>query len=312
MSEIKDYLLVEKYAPTTVGECILPERIKKPVLDFVSEKNIPHMIFTGRAGVGKTSLAKSLCNDIGADMLYVNASIETGIDTVRNKLSQFASVSSFEGNPKVILLDEGDRMSPAAADSLKALIEQFQKSTRFIITSNNIHRIIEPIISRCTVFDFNQTTEETKLLQVETMKRVVSILKKEQIGFDPKSVASLVQKHYPDMRKVLGEIQRYSSNGTIDAGILVAENTSIDELMASIKSKKFGDMRKWIARNSDIDHSTIYRHIYDNLVTLFQPESIPTVVLILAQYQHYAASVVDQEINTVACMVELINEAKWK
>ncbi len=305
------YLLVEKYRPATVADCILPTRIKDQINSFISKKEIPHLMFYGSAGLGKTSLAKAICNDISADCMYINASNETSIDVVRNKITQFASTSSFDGNLKVVICDETDRLTNNAMDALKATMEAFHQSTRFIFTSNNIHKIIDPIRSRCIEFDFNPSQSEKEDMMVKSLKRIVGILKKEAIEFDIKSVASLLQKHYPDLRKTINEIQRYSSTGKIDSGILVQPETSMDELISNMKTKKFNEVRKWLARNSDTDHQTIYRHFYDNL-NLFAGNSIPTVILILADYQHKAAFVMDQEINTMACMIEIVQAAEWK
>jgi replication factor C small subunit len=206
-----------------------------------------------------------------------------------------------------------DRLSSSAQDSLKATMEQFAgATTRFIMTSNNKQKIIAPIMSRSTMYDFTMTTDERNALIPIAFKRIATILKAENIEYDPKSVASLVQKHYPDMRKTLNEIQRYSSNGKIDAGILIQENTTTDELIGFLKNKKFGDVRKWLARNPDLDHQLLLRHFYDNLTELFTPQTIPEVILILSQYQYYASRVVDQEINTMACLIEMVKGSEWK
>jgi DNA polymerase III delta prime subunit len=309
---INDFLLTEKYRPVTVDDCILPDRIKNTIKDFVKQGQTGNLLFSGTAGLGKTSLARAICHEISADVLYLNLSANTGIDAVRTNIMQFASTASFDGNLKVVIGDEFERLSQNGQDALKAIIDQFHQSTRFIFTTNNKNKVIDPILSRCTVFEFNPTSEETKELQAQSFKRVVSILKKEKIDFDIKSVAALVQRHYPDLRKTLNEIQRYSLNGKIDSGILVQENTTTDELVDYLKNKKFNDVRKWIARNPDIDHQGLFRFFYDNLLNFFEPKSIPNIILILAQYQHYSVTVVDQEINTMACLVELVGAAEWK
>jgi DNA polymerase III delta prime subunit len=311
MNENKSFLLVEKYRPVSVADCILPKRIKDQINGFISKKEIPHLMFYGTAGLGKTSLAKAICNDISADCMYINASSETGVDVVRNKITQFASTSSFDGNLKVVILDEFDRMGAHAMDSLKSTQEAFHQSTRFIFTSNNIHKIIDPIRSRCIEFDFNPTQDEKTDMMVQALKRVMTILKKEEIEFDVKSVVSLLQKYYPDLRKTINEIQRYASTGKIDSGILVQPETSIDELVANMKGKKFNDIRKWLARNADTDQNIIFRYFYDNL-SLFDGKSIPVVILILADFQYKSAFVVDQEINTMACLIEIVQGAEFK
>lgn len=306
------FLWVEKFRPTSIQDCILPTSIKKEISAFISDGQISNMVFSGTAGVGKTSAAKAIANELGADVLYINMSNETGIDVVRNQIVQFASTASFEGNLKIVIGDEAERLSANAQDSLKATIESFHKNTRFIFTTNNYSKLIDPLKSRCNHFEFKISDSEKKDMMAQMMKRCVEVLKLQSIDFDSKAIVSLVQKHFPDFRKTLNELQRYSTYGKIDAGILVAESTTFDELVTSMKEKKFADVRKWIARNSDLDPSTLFRYFYDNLTTLFDGKSIPNVILILAQYQHYAASVVDQEINNIACMVEIMGNAQWK
>lgn len=305
------FLFVEKYRPQKIDDCILPSAVKTELKAYIASGEITNMIFAGSAGVGKTSLAKAIAAELGADVLYINMSNETGIDVVRNQIVQFASTASFEGNLKIIIGDECERLSQNAQDSLKATIESFHKNARFVFTTNNINKVIDPIKSRCNIFDFKIPEDEKKDLLAQMMKRCVEILRLEKIDFDAKAIVALVQKNFPDFRKTLNELQRYSTYGKIDAGILVSEATSFDELIASMKAKKFADVRKWIARNADVDSSALYRYFYDNLTTLFVGKSIPNIILILAQYQHYAASVVDQEINNIACMVEIMGAAEW-
>lgn len=306
------FLFVEKYRPTKIDDCILPSAVKTELKAYIASGEITNMIFAGSAGVGKTSLAKAIAAELGADVLYINMSNETGIDVVRNQIVQFASTASFEGNLKIVIGDEAERLSQNAQDSLKATQESFHKNTRFIFTTNNINKLIDPIKSRCNVFDFKIPEDEKKDLLAQMMKRCVEILRLENIEFDAKAIVALVQKNFPDFRKTLNELQRYSTYGKIDAGILVTEATSFDELVGAMKTKKFADVRKWIARNADVDSSALYRYFYDSLTTLFEGKSIPNIILILAQYQHYATSVVDQEINNIACMVEIMGAAEWK
>ncbi len=312
MTDRNTFLYTEKYRPNKVQECVLPSRIKTKVSEFIEKGQIPHMLLSGGAGQGKTTLAKAIATELNADLMFINASNENGIDVIRNRITQFASTISFDGNLKIVLLDEADRLSANAQDSLKATMEQFHESTRFILTCNTKSRIIDPIHSRCVVFDFTQSQEEKKQLQVMALKRVIEIVKKEAIEFNVESVAALVQKYYPDMRKILNEIQRYSSNGKIDSGILVQQNTTVDELIEHLRAKKFNDVRKWVARNTDLDHQALFRHFFDNLTALFEPKSIPNVILILAQYQRWSKDVDDQEINLMACLVELVGAAEWK
>ena len=306
------FLFVEKYRPSKIDDCILPVSVKTELAAYIASGEINNMIFSGTAGVGKTSVAKAIANELNADVLYLNMSIETGIDVVRNQIVQFASTASFEGNLKIVIADECERLSLAGQDSLKATQESFHRSTRFIFTTNNINKVIEPLRSRCNQFEFKIPDADKRDLMAQMMKRCAEILRIEGIDFDSKAIVALVQKNFPDFRKTLNELQRYSTYGKIDSGILVSEATSFDELVAAMKAKKFADVRKWIARNADVDSSVLYRHFYDNLVTLFEGKSIPNVILILAQYQHYATSVVDQEINNIACMVELMGAAEWK
>jgi DNA polymerase III delta prime subunit len=273
---------------------------------------INNMIFTGTAGVGKTSVAKAIASELNADVLYLNMSNETGIDVVRNQIVQFASTASFEGNLKIVIGDEFERLSANAQDASKAIIESFHKTTRFIFTTNNINKVIEPLKSRCNVFEFRIPDSEKKDLLAQMMKRCVEILRSENIDFDPKAIVSLVQRNFPDFRKTLNELQRYSTYGRIDTGVLVAEATTFDELVQSMKAKKFAEVRKWVARNADVDSSSLFRYFYDNASTLVEPKCLPDIILTLAQYQMYSSQVVDQEINNMACMIEIMSNCTWK
>lgn len=306
------FLWVEKYRPRLIEDCILPKEIKSQVKEFVSNGQVPHLLLAGGAGTGKTTLGRAIVNEVGADLLFMNFSNENGVDTIRNKIVQFASTASFEGNLKIVIGDEADYLTPNAQASLRGIMEEFHKTTRFILTCNFKNRIIDPIHSRCTFIDYKIPEQEKKDLMALMMRRAVGILKSEGIEYDAKAIASLVQKYFPDFRKTLNELQRYSTYGKIDSGILVADATSYDELVASMKDKKFADVRKWIARNSDIDSEQLYRYFYDNAGTLFEGKTIPNAILVLAQYQHYASMVVDQEINNIACMIELMSVAQWK
>lgn len=454
-STVESYIWTEKYRPQSIDECILPNSIKTELNAFVSSGQIGNVIFSGQAGVGKTTVARAIARQLDADMLFLNLSSENGIDVVRNQITQFASTASFDGNLKVVLGDEClsehekvrigtvdnwkavplnelkrdtrypivsfniekeifeddtgyivsdredelcevifesgkkvvsnpkhpfmcivggeivqrtiedglidhrvvvqacdsfgydfvddvrhigrgrvinltveknhtfitengivthncDRMSPSAQDAAKATMETFHKSTRFILTTNNIHKIIDPIKSRCTLFEFKIPDEEKKDLMAQMMKRCVEICRLENIEYDPKAIVALVQNNFPDFRKTLNELQRYSTYGKIDSGILVAESTSYDDLVKAMKDKKFADVRKWIAKNADIDSSELFRYFYDNILVLFEGKSIPNVILILAQYQDSASRVVDQEINNIACVLEIMSVAQWK
>lgn len=307
-----NFLWVEKFRPRTVDDCILPDSLKTEIKKFIETDQIPHFLFSGRAGVGKTSIGKAIADELGADLLYINASNETGIDVIRNKVVQFASTSSFEGNLKIVLLDEADRISANGQDALKATMEEFSKTTRFILTSNNKNRLIEPLQSRCTAFEFKIPDAEKNALMAQMIKRSAAILKAEGIEFDVKALASLIKKSFPDFRKTLNELQRYSVRGKIDSGVIMADSSSYDDLVTALKGKKFKDVREWIAKNTDIDSTTFFRYFFDNSNTLFESKSIPNVFLVLAEYQKSAAIVVDQEINNVAAMIELMSVAEWK
>lgn len=306
------FLWVEKYRPKTVEECILPKRIKEQVRSQVDSGQISHYLFSGTGGVGKTTLAKAIANEIGADLLYINCSNETGIDTIRNKIVGFASTVSMEDNLKIILCDEADYMSQNAQAALRSIIESFSSTCRFIFTCNFKNKIIEPLHSRCTTIDFKVSQEEKQDIMAQFLKRVVKILKLEEIEYEPKAVVSFVQKYFPDFRKTLNELQNYSKGGKIDTGILVDENTTIEELVEHLKKKSFKEARAWMARNPDFDHQQLFSYFYEKSVELFQPNYVPSLILSLAQYQHMSAMVVDQEINSMALLVEIMSEALWK
>lgn len=312
MRDEKSFLWVERWRPKTIENCIIPQDVKHQITEFVASGQIPHLLLSGTAGTGKTTLGRAIVDALGADLLFMNFSNENGVDTIRNKIVQFASTASFEGNLKIIIGDESDYLTPNAQASLRGIMEEFHKTTRFILTCNFKNRIIEPIHSRCTFIDFKIQDSEKKDMTAQMLKRCAGILKAEGVEFDPKALISLVQKNFPDFRKTLNELQRYATYGKIDAGVLVEQSTSYDDLVTFMKEKKFNDVRKWVARNGDVDSSQLFRYFYDNLTTLFAGKSIPNVVLILAQYQHYAALVIDQEINNIACLVEIMGSSEWK
>lgn len=306
------FLWVEKYRPSTIEECILPKRIKEQVAAQVESGQISHYLFSGTGGVGKTTLAKAIANEVGADLLYINCSNETGVDTIRNKIVGFASTVSMEDNLKIVLCDEADYMSQNAQAALRSIIESFSATTRFIFTCNFKNKIIEPLHSRCTTIDFKVTQEEKQDIMAQFLRRVVKILKAENIEYEPKAVVTFVQKYFPDFRKTLNELQNYSKGGAIDSGILVDENTTIEELVLHLKKKSFKEARAWMARNPDFDHQQLFSYFYEKAVDLFQPAYVPSLILSLAQYQHMSAMVVDQEINSMALLVEIMSEAVWK
>jgi DNA polymerase III delta prime subunit len=300
-------LWTEKYRPKTIEDCILPERLKKPFQEYVNQNNIPNLILSGGPGVGKTTVAKAMCEEIGCDYMVINGSDESGIDTFRTKIKNYASSMSLAGGRKVIIIDEADYLNPNSTQpALRNAIEEFAGNCSFIFTCNYKNRIIEPLHSRCAVVEFNLKNNEKAQMGAQFFKRIQSILQSETVEFEDKVIAELVKKHFPDFRRVLNELQRYSQFGKIDTGILSQiADVSINEITKYISSKDFGAIRKWVAAH-DIDSGVLYRKLYDALYDILKPASVPQAVLILADYQYKAAFVADQEINTVACLTELM------
>ena len=306
-------LWTEKYRPQAVGDCILPDRLKEPFQEYVDQKNIPNLLLSGGAGVGKTTIAKAMCNEIGCDSIVINGSDESGIDTFRVKIKNYASSVSLAGGRKVIIIDEADYLNPNSTQpALRNAIEEFAGNCSFIFTCNFKNRIIDPLHSRCAVVDFTLRNGEKAKMASAFMKRITKILKDEGIEYDDKVIVELIKKHFPDFRRVINELQRYSSFGKIDVGVLSQlGDVPIEKIIGHIKDKNFGDVRKWVATN-DVDSTTLFRKVYDALYDKLKPHSIPKAVLILADYQYKAAFVADQEINTVACLTELMVECDFK
>jgi DNA polymerase III delta prime subunit len=306
-------LWTEKYRPQTIEDCILPKRLKEVFQQYASQKQIPNLLLTGSAGVGKTTVAKALCQEAGCDYLVINGSDESGIDTFRVKIKNYASSMSFTGGRKVIIIDEADYLNPNSTQpALRNAIEEFASNCSFIFTCNYKNRIIEPLHSRCAVIEFGLKNGEKIKMATEFLKRTESILQSEKVEFDKKVVAELVTKHFPDFRRVINELQRYSQLGKIDVGVLAqVADVSITEIVKYIKDKDFGAVRKWVATN-EIDSTTFFRKLYDNLYDFLKPHSIPQVILILADYQYKQAFVVDQEINIVACLIQIMAEGDFK
>ena len=300
-------LWTEKYRPQTVEDCILPERLKKPFQEYVNQQNIPNLLLTGGAGVGKTTIAKAMCQEIGCDYLVINGSDESGIDTFRIKIKNYASAMSLSGGRKVIIIDEADYLNPNSTQpALRNAIEEFAGNCSFIFTCNFKNRIIEPLHSRCAVVEFSLKNSEKDKMATQFFKRIQSILQNEKVDFDKVVIAELIKKHFPDFRRVLNELQRCAQFGAIDTGILAQlGDVSIKEIVKYISEKDFGSIRKWVAQQ-DVDSNTLFRKIYDAMYDVLKPQSIPQAVLILADYQYKAAFVADQEINTVACLTELM------
>ena len=311
----EQFLWVEKYRPKEVKNCILPVTIKQTFLDMVKQKDIPNLLLTGPAGTGKTTIAKAVCEEIGFDYLLVNGSdaAQTGIDALRTTVQNFASTVSLTGGAKVVIIDEADHLSHFSQPALRGFIEQFSQNCRFIFTCNFVHRIIEPLRSRCTVIEFVIPKKDRPDLMKAFFKRVTTILKTENIEYDKLVVIQLVKKYFPDYRRSLNELQRYSSGGTIDTGLLSQiTNLQIQEVVTAMKKKEWKTMRKWVVQNIDADPTTVFRQLYDGLYDYFKPESIPQAVLILAEFQDKAGRVADPEINMVACLTNIMIDCQFK
>ena len=308
------YLWVEKYRPQTINECILPESMKKTFHEFINSGELPNFLFAGGAGVGKTTVAKALCNEIGAEYLFINGSEESGIDILRNKIKNFASSVSLTDAKKVVILDEADYLNANSTQpALRGFIEEFSNNCRFIFTCNFKNRIIEPLHSRCAVVEFKVDNSEKPKMMSAFFKRACSILESECVDHDPQVVAQVIGKYFPDYRRVLGELQRYSVSGKIDADILVnIGEESFNELVKFMKVKNFTEVRKWVGKNSDMESTELFRKFYDKAVDTLDQGSIPQLVLILAEYQYKAAFVADREINTMAALTEIMAQLKFK
>ena len=307
-------LWTEKYRPKTVEDCILPDAIKTTFQEYVKSGHIPNLLLSGSAGVGKTTIAKALCNEVGCDFIVINGSDESGIDVLRNKIKNYASSVSLSGGRKVIIIDEADYLNPNSTQpALRGAIEEFAGNCSFIFTCNYKNRIIEPIHSRCAVIEFKIQNGQKAKMASAFFKRVEWILGEEKITYDREVIAALITKHFPDNRRILNELQRYSASGTIDNGILSnIADINLADLIKTIKDKDFTSMRKWVTQNLDNDPVRIYRKIYDSLYDNLKPNSIPNAVMILAKYQYQAAFVADQEINLVACLTEFMVELELK
>ena len=310
---MEEFLYVEKYRPKTIEECILPKGLKDTFQEIVYKGKIPNMMFTGSAGIGKTTVARALCNELGLDYMMINGSEDGNIDTLRGKIKQFASTVSLQGGQKVVILDEADYLNPQSTQpALRGFIEEFSSNCRFILTCNFKNRIIDPLHSRCSVYEFDYGVQNASIA-ADFMKRLQWILDCEGIIYDNQVLSELIMKYIPDWRRVLNECQRYGMSGHIDTGILVTlSETSIKGLMEDLKAKNFKKMRKWVTDNMDVESTKLFRMVYDNMVTYVTPNSIPQLVLILADYSYKDSFVADHELNVVACMTEIMSQIKFK
>ena len=312
----EEFLWVEKYRPRNISTCVLPSETKKIFIDFVNNNEIPNLLLCGTSGVGKTTVAKALCNELEADWILINGSEERNIDTLRVKVKQFASTVSLtvDGGPKIIILDEADYLNPQSTQpALRGFIEEFSKNCRFIFTCNYKNRIIPPLHSRCSVVDFTIEANQKPQIAQQIFQRILQILNDETVEYNEQVVVEVINKFFPDFRRMLNEIQKYSASGRIDSGILAnLDDESLNELLGFVKEKEFSNMRKWVAMNIHNDPQNLYRKIYDSFFTKFENTSVPQAIIILSDYTYKSAFVADQEVNMVACMTELMMECKIK
>ena len=311
---MQEFLWVEKYRPKKIEECILTNDLKKIFKTVLDKGELQNMLFNGTACTGKTTVARALCNELDLDYIIINGSEESGIDTLRNKIKQFASSVSLSGGYKVVILDEADYLNPQSTQpALRGFIEEFSANCRFILTCNFKNRIIEPLHSRCSVIEFAIPRKERDAMAGQFMQMVQQILAVESINSDPEVLAELIIKYFPDFRRTLNELQRYSNFGRIDSGILVnATDVSLDSLMNHLKIKDFRKMRQWVADNIDVEPASMFRKIYDSMNDYVEPASVPQLVLILADYQYKNSFVADHELNMVACLTEVMAGVKFK
>ncbi len=309
-----EYLWVEKYRPQKIDDVVLPAELYKTFTEIVKGGELPNLLFTGTAGVGKTTVAKAICNELGLDFLLINGSEEGNIDTLRNKIKHFASTVSLQGGTKVVILDEADYLNPQSTQpALRGFIEEFSNNCRFIMTCNFKNRIIEPLHSRCSIVDFSIPKGDRERLASVFMSRCMQILDDEGVKYEHEVLAELIMKHFPDFRRMLNELQRYGVSGSIDSGILVSlGEVSIGQLMTAMKDKNFKSMRQWVTDNIDVEPAALFRKIYDNMYDYIEPQSIPQLVLILADYQYKDSFVADHELNMVACCTEIMAGVNFK
>ena len=309
-----DFLWVEEYRPKTIDDCILPTSLKTLFKSFIKKGELSNLLFSGTPGIGKTTVAKALCEELNCDWIMINGSEEGGIDVLRNKIKNFASTVSLSGGKKVVILDEADYLNPQSTQpAMRGFIEEFHKNCRFILTCNFKNRLIEPLHSRFSTIDFKIANKDRPVLASKLFAKVGIILKEQTVPFDEAVVAELINKHFPDYRRILNELQRYSVSGKIDTGILTnISDDNLNKLITLLKEKDFTSMRKWVVNNLDNDPVVVFRRIYDTMYENLESETIPHAVLILADYSYKSAFVADQEINLVACLTEIMSQCKFK
>lgn len=311
---MQEFLWVEKYRPNRLEDCILPDELKNTFQQFINQQNIPNLLLSGSAGVGKTTVAKAMLEELGADYIVVNGSLHGNIDTLRTEIMNFATTVSFSEGRKYVILDEADYLNPQSTQpALRNFMEEYSKNCGFILTCNFKNRIIEPLQSRCSVIDFLFPKKLAPSLAGSFFTRVKTILDEEQVKYDEKVLAEIIQRHFPDWRRVLNELQRYSVSGIIDIGILSnSSQNAFKSLIALLKGKQFSDMRKWVAQNIDSDPTSIMRQLYDSSSEVIKPSSIPQLVLLIGEYQYKSAFVADQEVNLVAFLTQVMADVEFK